>query len=144
MLWGQDRTSLRDMFISAWQDRQAGKPLDKQTLMVADVVAIHPEYHADLDSSATRHRDYDGSDGQSNPFLHMAMHIAVREQLDIDRPPGVVKIHQQLTRRFDDVHAAEHQMLECLAEVLWDAQQAGKEPDIDDYVQALKRVIKSA
>ena len=55
-----------------------------------------------------------------------------------------MKIHQQLTHRFNDVHAAEHQMLECLAEVLWDAQQSGKEPDIDDYVLALKRVIAAA
>ena len=142
MLWGQDRSSLRDVFAAAWRDRQAGKPLDKQTMMVADVIAMHPEYHADLDSGAARDRDYDGSDGQSNPFLHMAMHIAVREQLSIDRPPGVVKIHRQLTRRQGDVHVAEHLMLESLAEVLWAAQLDGKEPDIDEYVRALKRLVK--
>jgi len=142
MLWGQDRSSLREAFAAAWRGYQAGKPQDKQALMIAEVVALHPEYHADVDSDAARDRDYDGSDGQSNPFLHMAMHIAVREQLTIDRPPGVVKIHRQLTRRLGDVHAAEHQMLECLAEVLWSAQLDGKEPDIDDYVLALKKIIK--
>jgi hypothetical protein len=144
MLWGQDRSTLRSVFEAAWRDRQAGKPLDKQATMIADVVAMHPEYHAALDSGAARDRDYDGSDGQSNPFLHMAMHIAIREQLSIDRPPGVVKIHRQLARRQGDVHLAEHQMLEALAEVLWAAQLDGKEPDIDEYVRALKRTLNQS
>lgn len=142
MLWGQDRSSLREVFANVWRDRQAGKPLDKQALMIADVVAMHPEYHADIDSGVARDRDYDGSDGQTNPFLHMAMHIAVREQLVVDLPPGVVKIHAQLASGLNDVHAAEHQMLECLAEVLWIAQRDAREPDIDEYVQALKRLAK--
>lgn len=139
MLWGQDRSALRDMFINAWADRQAGRPQDKQALMIAEVVGMHPEYHRDIESGAARHRDYDGSDGQSNPFLHMAMHIAVREQLDVNLPPGIVKIHRQLTGRLGDAHAAEHQMLECLAEVLWNAQLEGTEPDINNYMAALKK-----
>jgi len=130
------------MFAKAWRDHEAGKPQDKQGVMIAEVVAMHPEYHADIDSGVARHREYDGSDGQSNPFLHMAMHIAVREQLGVDLPPGVVKIHRQLTRRLGDVHSAEHQMLECLAEVLWSAQLDGTEPDIEKYVVALKQVVR--
>lgn len=144
MLWGQDRTSLRDVFATAWRDRQAGRPQDKQALMIAEVVAMHPEYHADINSGAAQHRDYDGSDGQSNPFLHMAMHIAIREQLDIDLPPGVVKIHRQLSKRQGDRHRAEHQMLECLAEVLWSAQQKGIEPDIAEYVAALNQLLSQS
>ena len=141
-MWGEDRSSLRQSFTAAWRDYQAGKPMEKQAQMIADVVAIHPEYQADVASGGALEREYDGSDGQSNPFLHMAMHIAVREQLSIDRPPGIVKIHRKLTTRLGDIHAAEHQMLEALAETLWDAQQNSREPDIEDYVRGLKKRLK--
>ena len=141
MLWGQDRSKLREMYSSAWRDFKAGKTLDKQTQMIAAVIAMHPEYQPDIESGAVLHRDYDGSDGQSNPFLHMGMHLAIHEQLSIDRPPGIVAIHQQLSRRAGDEHQAEHQMLEVLAQVLWDAQQAHREPDIEEYVEGLRRVV---
>ena len=141
-MWGEDRSSLRQMFTTAWQDFEAGKPLDKQAQMIADVVAIHPEYHAAIGSGGALEKEFDGSDGQSNPFLHMAMHIAVREQLSVDRPPGVVKIHRKLTNRLGDLHEAEHQMVESLAETLWNAQQNNQEPDIEDYVRGLKKRLK--
>ena len=137
-MWGQDRTSLRQTFVRAWQQREQGLPQDPQHLMIADVVALHPEYQGLLaDTTDHLERDFDGGDGSENPFLHMAMHIAIREQLAIDRPPGIRAIHRRLGKRLGE-HPAEHRMMECLGQTLWDAQRVGQEPDMAAYVERLQ------
>ena len=86
-------------------------------------------------------RDYTPEMGQTNPFLHMGMHIAIREQLGGDRPAGILAVHQRLCRRLDS-HAAEHLMMECLGETLWEAQRGGGEPDERVYLERLRRLAR--
>ena len=85
-------------------------------------------------------KDWDGGDGQGNPFLHMGMHLAIREQAATDRPAGIAAIHSRLCERLGDAHAAEHLMMECLAAALWQAQQNARAPDESDYLEALRRL----
>jgi hypothetical protein len=85
-------------------------------------------------------RNYTPEQGQSNPFLHMGMHLAIREQAGTDRPPGIRAIHAALAQRLGDPHEAEHRMIECLGEALWNAQRAGTAPDEAAYVAALRRL----
>lgn len=47
---------------------------------------------------------------------------------------------EALAARLDDAHAAEHRMIECLAEALWEAQRAGTPPDEAAYVERLRRL----
>ena len=68
------------------------------------------------------------------------MHLAIREQVGTDRPPGIRAIHAALARRLGDVHEAEHRMIECLGEALWNAQRAGTAPDETAYLEALRRL----
>ena len=70
----------------------------------------------------------------------MGLHLAIREQVATDRPPGIAAIFNSLLVRTGDPHEAEHQALECLAETLWEAQGANTMPDESAYLERLRRL----
>lgn len=138
MLYG-DRNDMRRMFADAWRGRRAGRVLPALESSLADVVELHPEYHELLEQGDLG-RDYRVEAGETNPFLHMALHVAVREQLSVDRPPGIRDAWQHLCERLGDTHAAEHRLLDCLAETLHLAQRRGQPPDEQAYLEAVRRL----
>lgn len=141
MLYGQDRRSLRDVFFRAWQKHLNRQPLEGVETRVVAVAGQHPEYHALLaDPDAGGDRDWQPEQGESNPFLHMAMHLAIEEQLAIDRPQGLRARYLQLRAALPDDHAAQHLMMDCLGEVLWRAQRQGTPPSETDYFDCLARL----
>jgi len=96
----QSRDELRRVYVEAWRKRRAGLPVEPLEAQVADVIALHPEYHAALERGADAlERDYTPEGGQSNPFLHMGLHLAVRDQLATDRPAGIRQAFQNLADR---------------------------------------------
>ncbi len=101
------------MYAQAWQLAQSGQPMSALEQQIAAVVADHPEYHASL-SGDTIDKDYTPDGGQSNPFLHMGLHLAIRDQVSTNRPAGIRDVYQRLTLKTGNEHDAEHQMLECL------------------------------
>lgn len=138
MLFGNDRTALRRFYLEAWRKLRATEALEPLERQVAEVVSEHPEYHALLESEDTLAQDYTPEMGQSNPFLHMGMHLAIREQLGGDRPAGIVAAYRALLLRLGDPHTVEHHMMECLGQALWEAQRAGRAPDEAAYLNCLK------
>ncbi len=140
-MFGQNREQLRRFFQSSWQKRLAGQELSALERIVAEVVAQHPEYHAMLDDPEAADRDFPVEGGQTNPFLHMGMHITLAEQLSGDRPAGIRDLYRTLADRTGDTHATEHQMMECLGRILWEAQRSGRMPDENEYLACLKRLI---
>jgi hypothetical protein len=107
-------------------------------VQVGDVIAQHPEYHALMeDPDGALERDWTPESGESNPFLHMGLHLALREQVGTDRPAGIAALHRALAARVGR-HEAEHLMAECLAEALWQAQRNNSMPDEVSYMEALK------
>lgn len=131
---------MRRVFINAWSKYRAQQPLQDMEQQIADVILLHPEYHALLaDEEAALANDYTPEQGESNPFLHMGLHISIREQLATRRPPEVNELYQHLLTKLRDAHDAEHRMLECLGEVLWRAQRDAVEPDVAKYVACLRR-----
>ena len=137
----QDRTSLRRMYVEAWRKHRAALPMEPLEDQVARVVELHPEYAATLEAGddESLERDYRPEDGHVNPFLHMGLHLAVREQVATDRPQGIAGVHRTLLRGLGDAHAAEHVMIDCLGEALWQAQRSGRPPDEAAYLEALRR-----
>jgi hypothetical protein len=141
-MFGQDRTQLRRFYLDCWEKRQAGAPLEPMERIVAEVVERHPEYHRYLSADALD-RDWTPEHGETNPFLHMGMHIALAEQLQADRPPGLRQRYQAISHKhLGDIHAAEHAMLECLGLVLWEAQRAGRAPDEKAFLQCLDELAR--
>jgi len=105
-----------------------------------DIILLHPEYHCILDDTERYHdKDYPPEMGSTNPFLHMSMHIAIREQLSIDQPPGIRDRFDCLQRKNKDEHKTMHQIMECLAEMLWQAQRNQSTPDASIYFECLDR-----
>lgn len=140
MMFAQDRRGMRRVFVSAWRKYRAQQPLQDMEQQIADVILLHPQYQALLaDEEGALDSDYAPEQGESNPFLHMGLHIAIREQLATRRPPEVSELYQHMLAKLRDAHEAEHRMLECLGEVLWRAQRDAAEPDVADYVVCLRR-----
>ena len=139
MIFSRDRETLRRMYAEAWQKRRDGLPLAPLETAIADVVAEHPEYHAALDAGGLD-RDYAPEGGRTNPFLHMGLHLGLREQLATDRPAGIAGLYPRIVARCGDAHVAEHRMIECLAESLWEAQSGNAAPDEGRYLERLRRV----
>jgi hypothetical protein len=141
MLFGQNRDQLRRFYIEAWRKFQRNEPLQPLEAMIAEVVAQHPEYHTLLENEdkAIGH-DFSSENGQGNPFMHMGMHLGLREQLSTRRPAGIEAIYDKLVKRLGDAHEAEHRMIECLGQAMWQAQQSGLPPSEEDYLECLKKL----
>jgi hypothetical protein len=139
MIFGQDRNELRQMYADAWEKRCGGRPLSPLETQIADVVEMHPEYQAAL-TQGKLDEDYMPDGGRTNPFLHMGLHLGLREQLSTNRPAGIREMYEQVAASTGDVHAAEHRMIECLAETLWEAQSANRPPDEQKYLERLRQL----
>ena len=138
---GQSREQMRRMYLEAWRKFSARQPLEPLEAQLAAVIAEHPEYIPWLESGeSTLSAEFTPAGGQENPFLHMGLHLAIREQVATNRPAGIADIHQKLAKRLGGAHAAEHAMLDPLAETLWDAQRQGRMPDEQAYLERLKKL----
>lgn len=134
-MFNPSREEVREMFFAAWTKYRAGRPLAGIEALALEVILAHPEYHDALSHPArSREREYLD---ESNPFLHMSLHIALEEQLSIDQPPGIAQRFQALLARCQDRHEALHQALECLAETVWRAQRDQAPPDAAAYLDCL-------
>lgn len=142
-MYSSNRSDTRQPFFDAWQKMQAGLPMTALETIIADVIRLHPEYHPLLsDGGRSLDKDWLPEGGETNPFLHMGMHIAVREQLSIDRPAGIKAAHAALLAHTRDAHAAEHAMLECLGETLWRAQRDNRLPDEQAYLACIRTLAR--
>ena len=136
----QGRSSLRRMYVEAWRKHREALPVEPVEDQIIRVIEWHPEYADVLEAGDDAlERDYTPESGRTNPFLHMGLHLAIREQVATDRPRGIVEVHRTLVQRLGDAHAAEHAMIECLGEALWQAQRSGRAPDETAYLEALRR-----
>lgn len=132
---------MRRMYLEAWRKFSARAPLEPLEAQLAAVIAEHPEYVAWLESgSDALGAEFTPEGGQENPFLHMGLHLAIREQVATNRPAGIAAIHEKLSARLGGAHAAEHAMLEPLAEAIWDAQRQGRMPDEQAYLERLHKL----
>ncbi len=139
-MFGTDRNSLRKMFFDCWRKQQNGEAMDAMQQRIANIVTQHPEYHALLQNPDNLDRDYLPEHGETNPFLHMSMHIALHEQISTDRPVGIRQHYQRLCEQTGSAHEAEHAMMECLGEALWRAQRDNQMPDEYDYLYCIQRL----
>lgn len=138
MIFGQDRDELRKMYADAWKKHGEQLPLSPLEAQIAAVVAEHPEYHATVNGALDQ--DFTVAGGETNPFLHMGLHLGIREQVATNRPAGIGKIFEQVSARLGDAHVAEHRMIDCLAETLWEAQREQCPPDELQYLERLRKL----
>ncbi|MCW8853133.1 MAG: DUF1841 family protein [Gammaproteobacteria bacterium] len=139
-MFGNDRNQLRKAYHDAWTRFQQGLPLQPLEQQIVTVIQEHPEYQKQISNLLT---DFFPESGQTNPFLHMGMHLALREQVATNRPIGITMCFRSLTKKMGSPHEAEHQMMECLGEALWTAQQNAIAPDEQAYLDCLKKLSQT-
>ena len=136
----QDRNEARDYFYLVWSKHKNKLPLEPIEAIISDVILEHPEYHHYLNEKESSYdNDFRPEQNESNPFLHMGMHIALKEQVSSDRPVGINSIFNKIMTKSISVHDAEHKMMECLGQSLWEAQRNNTLPDDNNYLDCLKR-----
>lgn len=139
-MFNPSRDEARRFLIDAWAKYGAGAPLSDLEKIATGLIAKHPEYHAML-TAPERHvdRDYAPEAGDINPFLHLSLHLAVAEQLAIDQPPGIRAHFERIRDARGDEHDALHAVIDCLGEVIWQAQRTRTPPDAQLYLGCLER-----
>lgn len=144
MFYGDHVQDTRKLFFSSWhkyRQKQLLLPLEQQ---IVDVILMHPEYHALLEAVEPSYEQaYFPELGQTNPFLHMGFHLAIRDQIATDRPAGIANIYQQLLKKYADTMTVEHLLMDHLAECLWKAQRNHCLPDEEAYLQACRQLMLS-
>lgn len=134
------RDQVRQFFFDAWRRYRERAALAGMDQLAVSIILLHPEYHPVLDDPERyREREYRPEAGDTNPFLHMSMHLAIEEQLSIDQPPGIKLELARIAAKSGDRHAACHEVMECLAEMVWRAQRDGTPPDAAAYLECLRR-----
>ena len=139
MIFSQDRKELRQMYVDAWRKAQGAQVLSPLEAQIAQVIEDHPEYQTALGEEVLG-ASFAPEDRETNPFLHMGLHLAVRDQVATDRPSGISKVFQELVVKHSNSHETEHRMLDCLAETLWEAQNRNAPPDEQKYLERLRKI----
>ncbi len=144
MVFGNDRKQLRQTYFDAWNKANNNQILTALEQQIVDVIAMHPEYHQLLSNRGEQQLDKDFSPemGETNPFLHMGLHLGIRDQISTNRPNGIRSLFEKLLRKINDPHQAEHLFMETLAESIWQTQKDGTAPDDAKYINNLKRRVK--
>ena len=139
-MFNPSRDEARRFMIDAWAKFSAGAPMSDLEKIAAALIAKHPEYHVTLAAPERFvERDYSPEAGNINPFLHLSLHLAVAEQLAIDQPPGIRAQFERIRDARGDEHAALHAVIECLGEVIWQAQRTRTPPDAQLYLGCLEK-----
>lgn len=139
-MFNPSRDQVRQFFFDAWRKYRQREALAGMDQLAVSIILLHPEYHPVLDDPERyREREYRPEAGDTNPFLHLSMHLAIEEQLSIDQPLGIKLEFARIAAKSGDRHTACHEVMECLAEMVWRAQRDGTPPDAAAYLECLKR-----
>ena len=139
-MFNPTQEDVRRFFCRCYAKHRAGQPMEALEIIASEWIDQHPEYHADLaDADAALARNYDAAPGQTNPFLHLSMHLSISEQCSIDQPRGIRQAVELLAKRLDSLHDAHHAAMDCLGQMLWESQRAGRPPDGEAYIACVQR-----
>ena len=134
------QADVRQFFCSVHAKAQTLQAMGALETIAGMWINEHPEYHAELaDTETALATMYDAEDGKTNPFLHLSMHLSISEQCSIDQPRGIRQAVELLTAKKDSLHDAHHDTMECLGQMVWESQRAGRPPDGEAYVACVQR-----
>jgi Domain of unknown function (DUF1841) len=143
-LFNPSRDEVREFFFDAWAKFKAQQTLTDLEKIALGVMHMHPEYHAILDKPEQfKSQEYFPEFGETNPFLHMSLHISILEQISINQPIGIADIYEKLKLKHQAEHEAQHDILECLAETIWSAQRTNSSIDSAQYIQLLQQKART-
>lgn len=138
-MFNPSRDEVREFFFRVWRKSRAGEALAPLESMALAVILEHPEYHEVLrDPERYRNRVWTPEGGETNPFLHLSLHLAIEEQLSIDQPTGIRAAVADLERKHGEAMGARHDVMDCLVEQVWQAQRHGAAFDNATYLECVR------
>ena len=143
-MFSPSQADVRRFFCSVYAKALAGNALEAIETIASQWMNEHPEYtqdFADVDAALASMGEV--QDGRTNPFLHLSMHLSISEQCSIDQPRGIRQAIELLTHKRTSLHQAHHEAMDCLGQMLWESQQAGRPPDGDAYIACVQRQATS-
>ncbi len=139
-LYNPSRDQARQFLFDAWAKFRQQAPLTNLEKIAVEVIQMHPEYHAIFDIPERYiNQQYFPEMGQTNPFLHISLHLSVIEQISINQPIGIRDVYTKLLEKYHDQHEAQHDILDCLAETIWHAQKNNAALDSTYYLSLLRK-----
>ncbi|NCN69978.1 MAG: DUF1841 family protein [Rhodoferax sp.] len=139
-MFNPSQADVRRFFCSVYAKAKAEQSMEAIETIASLWIDEHPEYHAALaDVEAALRNMSQVDEGKTNPFLHLSMHLSITEQCSIDQPRGIRQAVELLTHRLDSLHEAHHAAMDCLGQMLWESQRAGRAPDGQGYVACVQR-----
>ncbi|WP_151192677.1 DUF1841 family protein [Cysteiniphilum sp. JM-1] len=141
MIFSSDRLELRKLYFDSWHKYLIKQPLTDLETQITRIIEHHPEYHHYLSNLDNLDKDFPPEIGETNPFLHMGLHMGLIEQVVTNRPHGIHQIYQQLCQQQRDEHKVQHMMMDHLAESIWSAQKNHMPPDELNYLEQLQLLI---
>jgi Domain of unknown function (DUF1841) len=139
-MFAPSQHDVRTFFCETFRKQREGGVMTPMELLAADWLAEHPEYHAELsDLPAALAAVYEVEAGRTNPFLHLSMHLSISEQVGIDQPRGIKQAFELLQARKGSAHEAQHEVMECLGQMVWESQRSGRPPDGQAYIDCVRR-----
>jgi hypothetical protein len=141
-MFNPSQDDVRRFFCETYRKHRANEILTPLEAIASDWLKQHPEYDDDLkDVDAALGADYSVENGQTNPFLHLSMHLSIAEQISIDQPPGIRAAATALAQRLQSEHEAHHHIMECLGEMIWNSQRSGLPPDGAAYIDCVRKRV---
>ncbi|RTZ63428.1 MAG: DUF1841 domain-containing protein [Aquificaceae bacterium] len=139
-MFNNDRDAMRQLYCDSWKKFTTQQLLSELEQQIVSVIKLHPEYHQMIENpEVSVQADFLPEQGESNPFLHMGMHLGLHEQITTNRPAGIAELYQALVVKYGE-HNAEHKMMECLGEAIWTAQRNQTVPDEGAYLDCLHKI----
>jgi hypothetical protein len=130
---------VRQFFFDAWAKFGREQPLTELETMAIEIIQMHPEYHPVLNHPEHYlEQSYFPEMGETNPFLHMSLHLSILEQVAINQPPGISGFYETLIKKHGSKLDAQHDLMDCLAETIWQSQRQNAPLDAEAYVRCLE------
>lgn len=141
-LYNPSRDQARLFLFDAWAKFKEKLSLTDLEKIAVEVIQMHPEYHVVFGAPERfMHQQYFPEMGETNPFLHITLHLSVIEQISINQPIGIDQIYDKLLQRHHDKHLAYHDVVDCLAETIWHSQRNNEALNSEHYLNLLKQKL---
>jgi hypothetical protein len=142
MIFGNNTQDTRAVFYSSWEKYQQTLPLTSLEQQIVQVMLDHPAYQSLFAQPANGDLTAVVEQGAAeNPFLHMGLHLAIRDQIALNRPEGIAGIAAALHLQYTNMHEVEHLLMEQLAQCLWAATRQQRLPNERSYLKACQELL---
>lgn len=141
-MFNPNQKDVRNFFFTTYNKAHENQLLTDIEKIAYSIILEHPEYHY-IFKNQEKYIEHQWlpEDGNINPILHFSLHMAIIEQLSIASPHGINELFKQALQKSQSKHDAEHELMECVAEMIWHAGQNKTTPNMDIYLNCIRKKL---